>query len=82
MPADAEPSAAIDDTETPADEIESVDQSRTARSRPVASEPVIQRVMVGPNGNGIESAEAPEADNAQATPKPQRRGWWQRQFGG
>ena len=57
---------------------------RLARSQPVASEPVIQRVHVGPNGAGHqETAVDVSESDAAAEPKPAaRRGWWQRQFGG
>ncbi len=58
---------------------------RAARSQPVASEPVIQRVVVGPNGSDTTSDSDSTADQGTtATPeqKPARRGWWQRQFGG
>ncbi len=43
----------------------------TPRSAPVASEPVLERVVVGPDATG----KAPEDDD---TPRPARRGWWQR----
>lgn len=48
-------------------------KSRPARARtePVASEPVIERIVVGP-----EAIEQPAQDE-----QPVRRGWWQRRFG-
>jgi len=52
--------------------------NRTARSQPVASEPVLQRRVIGPNGSGDKAAEPEPATKAE---KPSRRGWWQRQFG-
>jgi ribonuclease E len=45
---------------------------RNARTEPVASEPVIERIVVGPE---IGTAEQP------APAEPVRRGWWQRRFG-
>ncbi len=75
--------APVEPIEELALEAEPID--RRARSQPVASEPVIQRVVVSPNGqqNG-DGAETAAADPAPAdtTAKPSRRGWWQRQFGG
>jgi ribonuclease E len=41
-----------------------------------SSEPRIERVVVGP---GEENG---DADNSAATAAPQRKGWWQRKFGG
>lgn len=60
---------------------------RSARSQPVASEPVIQRVVVRPNGSqqpdddGADTT-APAPATTETETKPSRRGWWQRQFGG
>ena len=58
---------------------------RAARSQPVASEPVIQRVVVGPNGSDTTNDGDSAGDQGAAATseqKPARRGWWQRQFGG
>ncbi|MFT7574321.1 MAG: ribonuclease E [Alphaproteobacteria bacterium] len=61
---------------------------RSARSQPVASEPVIQRVVVRPGGqSGSDNEVASDTETSPAValdaPKaPSRRGWWQRQFGG
>jgi ribonuclease E len=44
----------------------------TARTEPVASEPVIERVVVRPDA---------EAEAAVEAAKPARKGWWQRRFG-
>ncbi len=56
---------------------------RAPRAQPVASEPVIQHVVVGPNGaEAATPAEGDEAETANEPQKPARRGWWQRQFGG
>jgi ribonuclease E len=74
--AEAEPAAAVE--APPADGAD-----RTARAQPVASEPVIQHVVVGPNGaEAATPAEGDEAETATEPQKPARRGWWQRQFGG
>jgi ribonuclease E len=76
-PPKAEPGAPADEAEAPP-----VQAARAARSQPVASEPVLQRVVVGPNG-ATPQGETAEADEAeQPSDKPTRRGWWQRQFGG
>ncbi|MGI9479160.1 MAG: Rne/Rng family ribonuclease, partial [Hyphomicrobiaceae bacterium] len=76
---DTEP-AEEDDVEQAADTVD-----RSARSQPVASEPVIQRVVVSPNGqqNGDhDDVDAAATVPTEADAKPSRRGWWQRQFGG
>lgn len=49
---------------------------RQARSQPVASEPVLERVVVRPEG----TTPAPEAPSEDA--RPARRGWWQRRLMG
>ena len=41
------------------------------RRAPVASEPVLERVVVGPDAVGA-------AASGEETPRPARRGWWQR----
>jgi ribonuclease E len=64
-------------------ETQPVDSDRAARAQPVASEPVVQRVVVGPNGAAqpSEDSKTEEVETAQAEPAPARRGWWQRPFG-
>jgi ribonuclease E len=51
-----------------------VQPSRAARMTPSASEPVLERVVVQPGGEG--------GDAARDDGQPARRGWWQRKFGG
>ncbi len=46
---------------------------RHARTEPVASEPVIERIVVGPETGTLEQPAPAE--------QPVRRGWWQRRFG-
>jgi ribonuclease E len=53
----------------PAPELVAATPAPSPRSQPVASEPVLERVVVGPN------AAPPEEGD---TPRPARRGWWQR----
>jgi hypothetical protein len=45
---------------------------RTSRTEPVASEPIVERVVVRPDAG---------AESAVEAPKPARKGWWQRRFG-
>ncbi|MBU2532157.1 MAG: Rne/Rng family ribonuclease [Alphaproteobacteria bacterium] len=78
-PVAAEPAAAEPVIDKPMAD-EPVANDRSSRSRPVASEPVIQRVVVAPNGST--EAGTRESPDSETTAKPQRRGWWQRQFGG
>ncbi len=51
-------------------------KGRPARTRtePVASEPVIERIVVGPEAGTV-------TEQPSATEQPVRRGWWQRRFG-
>jgi hypothetical protein len=44
----------------------------TPRTAPVASEPIIERVLVRPDSGAEPTVESP---------KPARKGWWQRRFG-
>lgn len=59
---------------------------RSARSQPVAGEPVIQRVVVSPNGqhanSSTEDLTSIDGETTETDAKPSRKGWWQRQFGG
>jgi ribonuclease E len=55
--------------------VDTVEPPRARRSAPVASEPVLERVVVRP---GAEGDEAPAGEDS----RPVRRGWWQRKFGG
>jgi ribonuclease E len=61
-----------DDERAP--DVAPVQPVRVSRTKPVASEPVLERVVVG-------AAVHSETDEADAT-KPARKGWWQRKFGG
>ena len=65
-------------------EAQPTDNDRAARAQPVASEPIVQRVVVGPNGAAqpSEDTKTEEIETAQSEPAPARRGWWQRPFGG
>ncbi len=70
---------ADDSSQSPDDEV----ADRATRSEPVASEPILQRVVVGPNG--AETADEASQDEhiaSEEAKKPARRGWWQRPFGG
>ncbi len=50
--------------------------ARNRRTAPVASEPVIERVVVRPNAGTLQ----PQPDESTGE-TPVRRGWWQRKFG-
>jgi len=49
--------------------------SRTPRTEPVASEPIIERIVLGPEIGAV-TPERPTPSE-----QPARRGWWQRRFG-
>jgi hypothetical protein len=53
---------------------EATEPSRTTRSVPVASEPVLERVVVRPDAAADEGVQRDVS-------RPARRGWWQRKFG-
>jgi ribonuclease E len=59
----------------PGSPVDTVEPPRAKRSTPVASEPVLERVVVRPGAEGDEASAGEEA-------RPVRRGWWQRKFGG
>ncbi len=73
-------------SEDDAAEDDETERSRAARFNPIAGEPVMQRVVVGAtNGHAQEGAKTEDdqtPSEAPAAKQPQRRGWWQRQFGG
>ncbi len=68
-PVQAAPVAAIE-PEVVAAPAETPPALPAARSAPVASEPVLERVVVGPDAAATQASEDPS--------RPARRGWWQR----
>ena len=50
------------------------------RRQPTASEPRLERVVVGPDRAEAAAAGTAEADS-EAAKAPTRKGWWQRRFG-
>jgi len=75
-PAAAEVEAAPQAAESEAEEVQvQVKPGRVSRTEPVASEPVIERIVVSPEVGTVVSSELPAQD------QPARRGWWQRRFG-
>ena len=57
-------------------QLEVAESPRSARPAPVASEPVLERVVVRPGG------QSEEASIGGDDSKPVRRGWWQRKLSG
>jgi ribonuclease E len=55
--------------------VDTVEPPRARRSAPVASEPVLERVVVR---SGTDGDEGPAGEDS----RPVRRGWWQRKFSG
>lgn len=61
--------------EVSAEAAEAAKPGRVSRTEPVASEPIIERIVVSPEVGTVVSSEVTSQD------QPVRRGWWQRRFG-